>query len=308
MPTHEIEGSDYVTISGHRAYKDTDPATQLIQADMNSIWRGLMNIYLLSGKTLLANGAADQAAGWVGLLAAFQRLDAHWTSGGVQMSASTHTLSPSADVSCFQILDDTSGPFVNGIVQISQANSGGQDVGRFLLIENGSASRKYISGISPYSSGVWLAPGASVLFYGALQSGLKWQPVGAPVAGTLPIEWRGSVDGLLRTGNLYWQISGRKVTMDIPSLTGVTLSGAQGLSISAVSNAALPSFLDAFDPTVGTWAPLCAVEDNGTWQPGYFWFNGAAGSRKLNLAKIDGGISFSGNVQFQGAHLNYLLA
>lgn len=72
---HEPVGGDTVNVGGQFYYKDTDPATEVVAADMNGITREIAHAVTASSQTLAADAAADAAAGYRQLADAIAETD-----------------------------------------------------------------------------------------------------------------------------------------------------------------------------------------------------------------------------------------
>lgn len=180
MPVHELDAADTRTVGGFKAFKNTDPATPWQETDANSVWRGLMSLVRqesISADLIVANGAADEAAGWVNLAKAFRRAANHPILATLTMTSDGQTFDVPVDSFAFNIVE-SGGPFPGGALYPDTATPA-RNNRRTILIINGSASPKAI-GDSAFQQMVTLQPGEACQFTGQDDGsgGTIWMPVG----------------------------------------------------------------------------------------------------------------------------------
>lgn len=181
MPDHEIEGSNYTSVNSHRAYKDTDPPTDLTAADHNSVWRGLMRFLLDEGVTLYASAAAAASGNWSKLLEATRRIAGRfYPQADHEVDGMLTAFTPSLDVHAYRLVDDgTDRPGAE--VDIDEITDNSLYIGRRLWVVNETDSVKYVLGAD--SSGnapiVRLEPKRGCLFIGTSREDgalVVWEP------------------------------------------------------------------------------------------------------------------------------------
>lgn len=314
MPTHQIEGEDYGAgsgaLSGERIHKDAVPATAFRQYQANALWHGLRTLVKqvqLSGDLTAGSGATDQSEGYIRLAKAIRRAANGYLQENEALVVVDDAVSNSFEVPPDQfafLLEESGGPYPFAAVEPAT------DVEhryRAILVINNTASPKTVG--TP-GTVVTLQSGESCFFYGMPASGsTAWMPIGKnSKAGRLNVEIRGSTSGVLRTVSMRWEVRDGRAYLDIDPSLSSSLSGTESITISAVSNGALPPELDATTPTDSAWHLLIPIVQAGSHAIGYITFQGAAGSRKMTILNSSGTSSFTTSFQLVGANISYPVA
>jgi hypothetical protein len=283
---HVIEGAHPATINSYLAYKDTEPPTDLVAADMNAVYRSLMRLCLDSGVGLAADGATDQTENWARVLKSVRRLarKAAWVEVPMNEGANKN-LSGGEDEFNFRI----TGTEPDGNVFLP--NETAYD-GREIVVLNETTSDKFIQG---FELSYLLRPGQAKAFIARAISGddIEWRSTDGSMSGKFTVELRhnsGATVGDI--GTCYWRVADGLVTITIEDMR-VVLSGSETLGITAESDGGFPA---AIDTPTNFNEFLARVETGGTPGLGYVLFYGAAGgSRKIDLRPPSGSTFATGS-------------
>jgi hypothetical protein len=257
---HRVDALNYVTNSGLRQFKDSPiPGTTWSANEANAWQEELAQLVEGAGLTLAASSAADQSAGWNQVLQAVKRLAKNITAINVVMDEGPNkNLGLTLDTYSFRITEDPGGDEVDGNVYIeTTANL----VGKFILIQNGTSSRKFIqlNQSAPMPAVYPLLPGQAMAFLGMDDgaSGAMWSPMDSGFATTYVISatWRiGVARTVFKTADIKVTkfALNRLVHWDIPQAFAVTIPTESGsadptfIDITAAGDAGFPADLYPF--------------------------------------------------------------
>lgn len=277
---HELEGADYETVSGHRRYKDADPATVVKAVDMNAMHISLLKMVVDSGIGLAANGAGDISEGFVRLGFAVDRLINKASHSNFQMTSASMAFNPTGDTHGVTITEDAS--YSNGVITL---NTGTTHDKRKISFLNTTTTTKIIDGGDGL---IAIGPTKCVEVWARNESGtVKWRSMDGNSRGSFAVELRGSVDGLADTGTCWWAIRDGYAFLDIKGMvnTGIT---PQTYYISAASDAAFPSFLDVSSSYPSSaWGGICSIQDTGAKEIGEFSvYTASPGNTKVFFGRL----------------------
>lgn len=303
---HEIEGANPATISGHLAYKDTDPPTDLVAYDMNAVYRGLMRLVLDSGVGLADDGADDQSEGWDRILKSVRRLAMKHAQTVITIIGSTYSLTPSADVNAYIIREASS--HASALISLDTDPT---HIGRLLIFQNDTTSDKLIR-VNVFRS-VLLKPNRVVMMYASNNStgtAALWEPVDGATEGqliTVAARLRNvAVPAEFTNFNLIYMRQGRSpiVTLIIPSIAVVLASPATQLEIVTPAGAGFDDDLFAYSGSTDSVILPGFFADNVPRSVAACAIQFNPNTNKIQLNPCDG-VSFNGTVAIQKTHLNY---
>lgn len=298
-----IQGADYQTASGERRYKGTDPATVVHQDDMNQVLLSLHRIITASGQALLADGAADLSDDWEQLLRAVNRISRKSASIDVPFDeGSTKNIGLTDDGFHYHLTEPSDETDGSAVISTDAAN-----IGRVITIQNRTASRKFVE-----TNGSTIGLPTTIPLYPGQAASFLAVPVGSdcgwtalyntPDHGTIAVELRGGIDGVIDTGTATYKVENGIVTLVFPAMSGELDSG-QDVYISAASGADFPVNIRT---QTGMVVPV-AIQTNASTLAGYPAIGQAGNSngREVRFRDADGSLVFDVLFGFYGLTFSY---